>query len=122
MPDIKLSDGKKISFSKKIDGFEIANKISKSLAKDACVMSVEGELKDLSFTINKDVEVKIITKKDKEGLEVIRHDTAHVLAMAVQELFPGTQVTIGPVIENGFFYDFARKKPFTEYKKLINLS
>ena len=114
MPDIKLSDGKKISFSKKIDGFEIANKISKSLAKDACVMSVEGELKDLSFTINKDVEVKIITKKDKEGLEVIRHDTAHVLAMAVQELFPGTQVTIGPVIEDGFYYDFSRKDAFTD--------
>ena len=114
MPDIKLLDGKKIPFSKKIDGFEIVNKISKSLAKEACVMSVNGELKDLSFTINKDVEVKIITKKDKEGLEVIRHDAAHVLAMAVQELFPGTQVTIGPVIEDGFYYDFSRKEPFTD--------
>ena len=101
MPDIKLSDGKKIPFSKKIDGFEIANKISKSLSKEACVMSVDGELKDLSFSIDRDVEVKIITTKDKEGLEVIRHDAAHVLAMAVQELYPGTQVTIGPVIENG---------------------
>ena len=114
MPDIKLSDGKKIPFSKKIDGFEIANKISKSLAKDACVMSVDGELKDLSFSINKNVEVKIITKNDKEGLDVIRHDTAHVLAMAVQELFPGTQVTIGPVIEDGFYYDFSRKDAFTD--------
>jgi len=112
MPDIKLSDGKKISFSKTIDGFEIANKISKSLAKDACVMSVNGELKDLSFSVNKSADVKIITKKDKEGLEVIRHDAAHVLAMAVQELFPGTQVTIGPVIEDGFYYDFSRKEPF----------
>ena len=102
MPHIKLSDGKKISFEEKIDGFEIANKISKSLAKEACVMSVNGELKDLSFSINKDVDVKIITVKDKEGLEVVRHDAAHVLAMAVQELFPKTQVTIGPVIENGF--------------------
>ena len=114
MPDIKLSDGKKIPFSKKIDGFEIANKISKSLAKDACIMSVDGELKDLSFSITKSVKVKIITAKDKEGLEVIRHDAAHILAMAVQELFPKTQITIGPVIENGFYYDFSRKEPFTE--------
>jgi len=113
MPDIKLSDGKKIAFSKAIDGFEIAKKISTSLAKEACIMSVNGELKDLSFLINKNAEVKIITKKDKEGLEVIRHDAAHVLAMAVQELFPKTQVTIGPVIEDGFYYDFARKEPFT---------
>ena len=122
MPDIKLSDGKKIPFSKTIDGFEIANKISKSLAKDACIMSVDGELKDLSFLINKSAGVKIITSKDNEGLEVIRHDAAHVLAMAVQELFPGTQVTIGPVIENGFYYDFSRKEPFTEgdLKKIEN--
>ena len=114
MPDIKLSDGKKILFSKTIDGFEISNKISKSLAKEACVMSVNGELKDLSFQINKNADVKIITSKDKEGLEVIRHDAAHVLAMAVQELFPKTQVTIGPVIENGFYYDFSRKEPFVD--------
>ena len=122
MPDIILSDGKKISFSKTIDGFEIANKISKSLAKDACIMNVDGKLKDLSFTINQDVEVKIITTKDKEGLEVIRHDAAHVLAMAVQELFPRTQVTIGPVIEDGFYYDFSRKEPFTDgdLKKIEN--
>jgi len=122
MPEIKLIDGKKIPFSKTIDGFEIANKISKSLAKEACIMSVDGELKDLSFSINKDVEVKIITKKDKEGLEVIRHDAAHVLAMAVQELFPRTQVTIGPVIEDGFYYDFSRKEPFTneDLKKIEN--
>ena len=98
MPDIKLPDGKKISFSNTIDGFEIAKKISKSLVKEACVMNVDGELKDLSFSISKNVEVRIITGQDKEGLEVIRHDTAHVLAMAVQELFPGTQVTIGTVI------------------------
>ena len=113
MPNIKLPDGKKIPFSKNIDGFEIANKISKSLAKEACVMDVDGELKDLSFVIDRDSIVKIITTKDKACLEVIRHDTAHILAMAVQELFPGTQVTIGPVIENGFYYDFSRKKPFT---------
>jgi len=122
MPDIKLSDGKKIPFSKKIDGFEIANKISKSLAKEACIMDVNGELKDLSFSIVSNATVKIITNKDKEGLEVIRHDAAHVLAMAVQELFPGTQVTIGPVIEDGFYYDFSRKEPFTDedLKKIEN--
>tara|TARA_B100000427_G_scaffold150072_1_gene124894 strand:- start:117 stop:857 length:741 start_codon:yes stop_codon:yes gene_type:complete len=114
MPNIKLPDGKKIQFTKSISGFEIAEKISKSLAKDACVISVNGELKDLSFDINEDAQVKIITSKDKEGLEVIRHDTAHILAMAVQELFPKTQVTIGPVIENGFYYDFSRKQPFTK--------
>jgi len=114
MPDIKLPDGKKIPFSNTIDGIEISKKISKSLSKDACVMSVDGELRDLSFSITKDAEVKIITPKDKEGLEVIRHDTAHILAMAVQELFPHTQVTIGPVIEDGFYYDFSRKEPFTK--------
>ena len=96
MPDIKLSDDKIISFSKSTDGFEIAKKISKSLAKEACAMSVNGELKDLSFSIDKDAQVRIITQKDKEGLEVMRHDAAHLLAMSVQELFPGTQVTIGP--------------------------
>jgi threonyl-tRNA synthetase len=113
MPEIKLLDGKKIPFSKPIDGFELTEKISKSLRKEALVMEVNGELKDLSFKISKDSEVKIITSKDKQGIEVIRHDAAHIMAMAVQELFPGTQVTIGPVIENGFFYDFARKNPFT---------
>ena len=76
-------------------------------------MEVDGELKDLSHEITKDAKVKIITPEDKEGLEVIRHDAAHIMAMAVQELYPGTQVTIGPVIDNGFYYDFARKDPFT---------
>ena len=114
MPHIILQDGNKIEFKKDINGFEIAEKISKSLAKEACIMSVDGVLKDLSFSIKKNVKVKIITQKDKEGLEVMRHDAAHILAMAVQELFPKTQVTIGPVIENGFYYDFSRKEPFTE--------
>ena len=122
MPTIKLSDSKKIPFSKKINGFEITNKISKSLAKEACIMSVDGELKDLNFSISRDAQVKIITAKDKEGLEVMRHDAAHVLAMAVQELFPGTQVTIGPVIEDGFYYDFSRKEAFTseDLRKIEN--
>jgi len=114
MPNITLPDGKKISFKNKLTGIEIAEKISKSLSKQALIISVDGELKDLSFSIEKDSSIKIITHKDKEGLEVIRHDAAHIMAMAVQELFPGTQVTIGPVIENGFYYDFARKEPFTK--------
>ena len=113
MPDITLPDGKKINFEKSISGFEVAEKISKSLSKQALLISVDGELKDLNHSINKDSSIKIFTSKDKEGLETIRHDTAHILAMAVQELFPGTQVTIGPVIEDGFYYDFARKEPFT---------
>ena len=113
MPQIQLLDGKKISFSKSMNGFEIVKKISKTLEKSALIMEVDGQLKDLSHAITKDSKVRIITSKDKEGLEVIRHDAAHIMAMAVQEIFPGTQVTIGPVIENGFYYDFARKDPFT---------
>jgi threonyl-tRNA synthetase len=113
MPLIKLLDGEKINFKKATNGFEIVKSISKSLEKDALIMMVNGKPKDLSFEINKDSNVKIITAKDKEGLEVLRHDSAHILAMAVQELFPGTQVTIGPVIEDGFYYDFSRKDPFT---------
>ncbi len=113
MPQIQLLDGKKIPFTKSINGFEVIKKISKSLEKSALIMEVDGELKDLSHEITKDSKVRIITPKDKEGLEVIRHDAAHIMAMAVQELYPGTQVTIGPVIENGFYYDFARKDPFT---------
>jgi threonyl-tRNA synthetase len=113
MPQIQLLDGKKIDFEKSITGFDLTKKISKSLEKTALIMEVDGDLKDLSHKITKDAKVRIITPKDKEGLEVIRHDAAHIMAMAVQELFPGTQVTIGPVIENGFYYDFARKEPFT---------
>ncbi len=114
MPIITLPDGKNIEFPKEVTGLDIAEKISKSLLKQALIMSVDGELRDLYSPIKKDCLVKIFTAKDPEGLEVIRHDTAHIMAMAVQELYPGTQVTIGPVIENGFYYDFARKEPFTE--------
>ena len=114
MPNITLPDGKKLAFKEKVSGLKIAEKISKSLAKEALVISVDGKLKDLSYEIEKDCEVKVLTSKDKDGLDTIRHDTAHILAMAVQELFPGTQVTIGPTIEDGFYYDFSRKEPFTE--------
>ncbi|MDC0621626.1 threonine--tRNA ligase [Candidatus Pelagibacter sp.] len=114
MPIITLPDGNNLSFPDKVTGLDVAEKISKSLAKQAMVISIDGDLKDLDFLIEKDCSIKIFTSKNPEGLETIRHDTAHILAMAVQELFLGTQVTIGPVIENGFYYDFARKEPFTE--------
>ena len=114
MPIITLPDGNNLTFPDKVTGLDVAEKISKSLAKQAMIISVDGELKDLDFLIKKDCSIKIFTSKNPEGLETIRHDTAHILAMAVQELFPGTQVTIGPVIENGFYYDFARKVPFTK--------
>jgi threonyl-tRNA synthetase len=114
MPTVKLPDGKDLTFKSKVTGLEVAEKISKSLSKQALVMSIDGELKDLSEIIENDCSIKIFTNKDKEGLETIRHDTAHILAMAVQELFSETQVTIGPVIEDGFYYDFARKESFTE--------
>jgi len=113
MPKIKLPDGKQISFDKSVNGLEISNKISKSLAKSALVMSVDGQLKDLHFNIDKDSSVKIFTSKDDEGIEAIRHDTTHIMAMAVQKLFPGTKIAIGPAIKDGFYYDFSRKEPFT---------
>jgi len=122
MLKITLPDGNKINFDKKVTGFEVSEKISKSLSKNALLISIDGKLQDLNPLIEKDCTVKIFTSKDKEGLETIRHDTAHILAMAVQELFPRTQVTIGPVIEDGFYYDFSRKEPFTEddLKKIEN--
>ena len=102
MPNIHLLDGKKISFKNSIDGFELVKKISKSLEKEALIMEVDGELKDLSYQIKNDSKVKIITSKDKEGLDAMRHDTTHIMAMAVQELFPGTKIAIGPAIHVGF--------------------
>ena len=113
MPDIQLLDGKKITFDKAINGFDLVKKISKSLEKKALIMKVDGDLKDLSYEIKENSTVQIITSDDQDGLDVLRHDAAHIMAMSVQELYPGTQVTIGPVIENGFYYDFARKEPFT---------
>ena len=94
MPNIKLPDGNSLNFKSKVTGLQIAEKISKSLSKQALVIDGDGSLKDLNYEIDKDCSVKIYTSKDKEGLETIRHDTAHVLAMAVQELFSGTQVTL----------------------------
>ena len=113
MPIINLPDGNKIEFPNKVTGIEIAEKISKSLAKQALIMSVDGELKDLTYAIEKNSSVKIITHRDSDGLDAMRHDTTHIMAMAVQELFPGTKLAIGPAIKDGFYYDFAREEPFT---------
>ena len=92
---------------------EVAKSISKGLAKTVLAAKLDGTLVDASLPINDNVKIELVTAKDPEGLELIRHDAAHVLAEAVQELFPGTQVTIGPTIENGFYYDFARDEPFS---------
>ena len=113
MVSIKLSDGSKKKFSSSITGFELAKSISSSLSKSAVAISINGELKDLNFEIKKDCDVKIITKETDEGIDIIRHDAAHVLAEAVKLLYPDVQVTIGPPIKNGFYYDFCKKEPFT---------
>ncbi|MCS0504761.1 threonine--tRNA ligase [Ancylobacter mangrovi] len=110
---ITLPDGASREFEAPAAGAEIAATISLSLRKKAVAMLVDGRLTDLSDSIDRDVHVEFVTRDDPRALELIRHDAAHVLAEAVQELFPETQVTIGPVIENGFFYDFARDAPFT---------
>jgi len=109
---ISLPDGSVRTFDRAITGAEIAADIGPGLAKAALAVRINGELSDLDLPITEDAEVAIVTRKDDEALELIRHDAAHILAMAVQELFPGTQVTIGPVIEDGFYYDFARNEPF----------
>jgi threonyl-tRNA synthetase len=113
MINITLPDGKVKSFPSPVTGFEFAASISKSLEKAALAVKINGELKDLSTTISSDCTISVVTADSQEGLEVIRHDAGHILAEAVKNLFPETQVTIGPVIENGFFYDFARAEPFS---------
>jgi threonyl-tRNA synthetase len=113
MPDITLPDGSTRSFDGPVSGLEVAADIGPGLAKAALVVTVDGELWDLSRPIEKDSAVSIVTAKDDSGLEVLRHDTAHLMAEAVKELYPDTQVTIGPAIEDGFYYDFARAQPFT---------
>ena len=110
---ITLPDGKKLTFEGAVTGLDIAKQIGPGLAKAALAVKLDGELIDLQRAIARDANIAIVTRKDPEALELIRHDCAHVLAEAVQQLFPGTQVTIGPNIENGFFYDFARATPFT---------
>ena len=112
MVAITLPDGSKREFDKPVSGADVAADIGPSLAKAALAVRVGGEMKDLSTVIDADAEIAIVTAKDEDALELLRHDCAHVMAEAVKELFPGTQVTIGPNIENGFYYDFARDEPF----------
>ena len=111
--NITFPDGKSHEERKGITGFEIAEKISKSLAKEAIAFKVNDEIQDLSRCVEADAQIEIIKKDNDAALGIIRHDCAHVMAEAVQALFPNTQVTIGPAIENGFYYDFAKEEPFT---------
>src|SRR5207342_440674 len=116
-PQVKITltfpDGAKREYPKDITGLEIAKGISPSLAKRTVAMALDGVVADLNDPVSQDAKIELINRDDPRALELIRHDAAHVLAEAVQSLWPGTQVTIGPVIENGFYYDFARNQPFT---------
>jgi len=113
MPQITLPDGSSRQFDQPVTVHDVAADIGPGLAKAALAGRVDGQLVDTSFLIQDDAQLAIVTAKSDEALELIRHDAAHVMAQAVQELFPGTQVTIGPAIEDGFYYDFAREKPFS---------
>jgi threonyl-tRNA synthetase len=113
MPAITLPDGSLRQFAAPVTGTTVAEAIGPGLARAALAMKLDGKIVDLSTSIDRDASVVFITRRDDESLELIRHDCAHVLAEAVQSLFPGTQVTIGPSIENGFYYDFSRNEPFT---------
>ena len=113
MPAITLPDGSVRQFAAPVTGTTVAEAIGPGLARAALAMKLDGKTVDLSTRIERDARIVFITRRDEDSLDLIRHDCAHVLAEAVQELYPGTQVTIGPAIENGFYYDFARNDPFT---------
>ncbi|MEC8316599.1 MAG: threonine--tRNA ligase [Pseudomonadota bacterium] len=113
MITLTLPDGATQQFDKPLTGIAFAESISKSLAKKALALKINGDAVDLATVIDSDCEIAVLTASDEEGVDLMRHDCAHILAEAVQELFPDTQVTIGPVIENGFYYDFARETPFS---------
>jgi threonyl-tRNA synthetase len=113
MPVISFPNGETKQFDSAISVLDVARSISERLAQEALAGDVNGQLVDLSYLISHDATVKIITTKDPISVEIIRHSCAHLLAQAVQILFPGVQVTIGPIIENGFYYDFAYKNAFT---------
>src|SRR6201981_4022958 len=113
MVALTFPDGARREYPDNITGLDIAKGISPSLAKRTVAMALDGVVVDLADGIERDGKIEFLTRDDQRSLELIRHDCAHVLAEAVQSLWPGTQVTIGPVIENGFYYDFARNEPFT---------
>src|SRR5437764_6536859 len=110
---LTFPDGARREYPQNITGLDVAKGISPSLAKRTVAMALDGELADLTDPISRDAKIEFINREDPRALELIRHDCAHVLAEAVQTLWPGTQVTIGPVIEHGFYYDFFRNEPFT---------
>src|ERR1700704_4727563 len=128
MPNIRLPDGSVKSFPGSVTVAEVAQAIGPGLARAALAGKVNGKLVDTSYRLESDSELAIITERDNEGVEILRHSTAHLLAYAVKELFPDAQVTIGPVIENGFYYDFSYKRPFTPEdleaieKKMVELA
>src|SRR5262245_13717869 len=114
MPVITLPDGSQKKFDSPVSVYDVAASIGAGLAKAALAGRVNGKLVDTSFVINDDAQLSIVTEKDSTAaLEIIRHSTAHLLAQAVQSIYPKAQVTIGPVIEDGFYYDFAFERPFT---------
>src|SRR5262245_15069104 len=113
MPTITLPDGSQRQFPNPVTGAEVAAAIGPGLAKAALAVKLNGQVKDLATSIREDARVEIVTKTHPAALELLRHDAAHVLAEAVQELFPGTQITFGPATETGFYYDFHREEPFT---------
>ena len=113
MINITLPDGTKKQYDQPLDGLKIAESINKNLAKEAVAIKINGTLRDLQILIQKDCNIEIILKKSLEGLEIIRHDAAHVLAEAVQSIFKNTKIAIGPPIENGFYYDFDFDKNFS---------
>ncbi|MBY0444899.1 MAG: TGS domain-containing protein, partial [Burkholderiales bacterium] len=128
MPIVTLPDGSERQFDAPLTVGDVAASIGAGLARAALAGKVDGQLVDTSYLIDRDIKLAIITEKDADGLEIIRHSAAHLLAYAVKTLFPDAQATIGPVIENGFYYDFAYKRPFTPEdlvaieKKMVELA
>jgi len=128
MPVITLPDGNQKHFDHPVSIYQVAESIGTGLAKAALAGKINDEIVDTSYLIEQDAHVSIITAKDDDGLEVLRHSCAHLMAQAVQQLFPTAQVTIGPVIEDGFYYDFAFERPFTPEdlekieKKMVDLT
>ena len=121
MVAIKLPDGSVMDMKDGVNGFDVASKISAGLAKAALAVKVNGKLTDLSTPITTDATVTIVTGKDAEGLSILRHSCSHIMAEAVKELWPDVQVTIGPAIENGFYYDFEKIKDWHEALQSVKL-
>ena len=113
MPRLTLPDGSVREFDGSVSGAEVAASIGPGLAKAAVMVKLDGVERDLSHKIEQDSAIEIVTRDSDDGLQLLRHDCAHVLAEAVQELFPGTQITFGPAIDDGFYYDFHREEAFT---------